>query len=144
MLELDLEREERRRLKAFYNKELDSFLERYVNLEKVKEVASSLTEQEYPFVRRAAREGIENGVSEFLGLGAPPENIYLSNLYEFMFDDSVEKRVLEALRKTNLSIGVEREEALASHVGESYKMFLYNESSDKFLEDLPLIIGKGS
>ena len=114
----------------FEDSEQEIFLDIYYDYKNAKLILTSLQEENYPFVRERTKKGIKKGIEDFLRENSSP-NLYSSDLSEFCFDNSVEQRVAEEVQALHLNLY--NIQLYAQDVCQTYRMFVYNESRDRFL-----------
>ena len=117
------------RYKEFEDIEQEIFLNKYYNYEDTEKVLFQLSYQTYNLVRENTKEGIKEGVDEFLHKNNAP-SLYKSNLNQFSTDESIEKRVKEKI--DSIDVHLNFKDDYAKEVSETYRLFIYNESLDRF------------
>lgn len=121
----------------FQESELELFLDTYVRYDDIRGIICELNEDDHPAVRDATKRGIKCGVKEFLAAVAPGEwIIYRANTRWFALDDRVQRHVQGCVGSLSLASGLDESGVrdYARFVCENYRMFVYNESGEKFRE----------
>ena len=93
-------------------------------------ILTRLREESYADVRTKTKEGIRKGVEEFLERNGKEQTVCHADLGKFAFDESTKDSIEEKLRDS----GLDNISTYAENVCDSYRMFVYNESSQRFAE----------
>ncbi len=119
-------------VEKFVELEQERFLNEFYSPEKVRQIIPEVTDKQYPSVRQSTQDGMNKGIEDWLReTGAP--SLYESNLREFCFDESVERRVIGELSDVLDHPDVPE---FAKDVRQTYAAFLYNDSLDRFRKSI--------
>jgi hypothetical protein len=115
--------------KEFEEQEQELFIDKFYPYEHSSLILTNLKQEDYNDVREKTLEGIRSGIEKYLVQNGNEASVYLSDLGKFVFDSSVKDCIEEKLEAT----GLENISLYAEEVCDTYRMFIYNESSEKFL-----------
>ncbi len=119
-------------IKSFEDTEMEQFLDKYYDIESTRLILTKITPTLYPSVRSKTKRGLQKGIEDFLEKQpTPPTSIYHADLRAFCLDDSTSKRIKEELEKMAFSSNERRD--YANDVCKTYRVFMYNESSDRLM-----------
>ena len=118
--------------KAFEESELENFMDKFYDYENTKLLLSPLNNKTYLIVREKTKKGIEEGIEQFLESQPDLPTLYMSDLTKFCFDESIKTKIIENLNL--LPFNPEDKDVYAEDVCQTYRMFVYNESLDKFIK----------
>lgn len=114
----------------FENLEQEVFLDSFYPYDAVRLILNPLEQEDYPVVRKLTKNGLKDGIEDFLKKEGS-SYLYRSDLSRFCFDDSVAQRILERFRPLHFSF--DDADIYANDVCRTYRIFIYNESRDRFL-----------
>ncbi|MBD3310031.1 hypothetical protein GF351_02320 [Candidatus Woesearchaeota archaeon] len=118
-------------LKDFESREQALFLNRYWAYDNLRNILSNLSEDDFPDVVAATKEGLEKGVEDFLKKSDPePASLYLADLVQFSWDTSTQRNVAAELGQ--LPFDLNNIDPFAESVCQEYRSFIYNESLTRF------------
>lgn len=117
--------------KKFEDSEQEIFMNKFYNYEDTKLILTSIQQIDYPIIRENTKKGIKKGIEDFLEKDGISSTLYKSNLSDFCFDNSVSHRVIEKMKSLNLDL--DDIQKYAKDVFQTYSMFVYNESRDRFI-----------
>ena len=117
--------------KKFEDSEQEIFMNKFYNYEDTKLILTSIQQIDYPIIRENTKKGIKKGIEDFLEKEGISSTLYRSNLSDFCFDNSVSHRVIEKMKSLNLDL--DDIQKYAKDVFQTYSMFVYNESRDRFI-----------
>ena len=118
----------------FEENELELFLTEYYNYEETKKILPSLQKKDYQTVREKTKKGIKKGIQAFLEKEKVSCHLYESDLGKFCFDNSTAH--MTAIEVLSLDIGLDLLDDLKAYANDvclTYRMYVYNDSRDRFL-----------
>lgn len=122
---------------TFHMAEIDVFLRTYYRYENTSEVLRGLLRTEYPSVVDKTKAGIRNGAEEFVTRHGVT-SIYMDGLESFVFDDTTERHIGAQVKRVGLQCVCDDDiAAYAGEVCKAYRLFVYNESGERFRMQFP-------
>lgn len=114
-----------------WRKELDVFLDRYYDFGGARAVLVNLQREQYSLVRGATKEGLEQGVADFLEvqrrIGKPAASLYEADITRFTWDTSTQSRIERCVAVVQPNL--ENILTYASDVCRTYGDFVLNDSA---------------
>jgi len=129
------------KIEEFETLERKLFLKKYYDYSQTQEVLGKLTKPQYNIIISETESGIKEGIDRFLKKQPVCEkysanNLYLSNLAEFEWDNSIQEAIHQKLRLvTDISKRCKKE--FSEDVCQTYRAFVYNESYKRFQKQFP-------
>lgn len=116
--------------KEFEEQELDRFFKDFYTYDNAVLMLDDLTEEQFPDLVDKTRKSIRAGIEDFLETQEQKDTLYHADLHAFVCRNPVKTRIEQELENS----GFGNVNVYADDVSQSYSMFVYNESAERFME----------